>query len=134
MIFFVLSGFLVGGLLFKEHLTSGTVRLGRFLIRRGFKIYPLLWVSLALVVAVQTTQGISVPCESLLAEFLFFANYRPGVLGVTWSLAVEEHFYLLLPLLLLLVAGLRLRSPRPFARLPWAVAAMALVCLGLRAV
>src|SRR6185295_15310789 len=39
-LFFVLSGFLVSGLLFEEYERHGTLRVGRFLVRRGFKIYP----------------------------------------------------------------------------------------------
>ena len=39
-LFFVLSGFLVSGLLFNEYKKIGKVKIGRFLIRRGFKIYP----------------------------------------------------------------------------------------------
>src|SRR5215469_5547654 len=49
-VFFVLSGFLVSGLLFKEAKESGTVLLGRFLIRRGFKIYPAFWAMLAVTI------------------------------------------------------------------------------------
>ena len=45
-LFFVLSGFLVSGLLFREYKKTGTVRIGRFLIRRGFKIYPTFYIFL----------------------------------------------------------------------------------------
>ncbi len=43
-LFFVLSGFLIASLLFKEHKASGSIDLKRFLIRRGFKIYPAFWI------------------------------------------------------------------------------------------
>lgn len=43
-LFFVLSGFLVSGLLFKEYIKYGYLRPGRFLIRRGFKIYPVYYL------------------------------------------------------------------------------------------
>jgi peptidoglycan/LPS O-acetylase OafA/YrhL len=46
-LFFVLSGFLVSGLLFREYRARGTVSAGRFLVRRGFKIYPPFYVMLA---------------------------------------------------------------------------------------
>src|SRR5436189_6436623 len=42
-LFFVLSGFLVSGLLFREYLERGSVQIGRFLVRRAFKIYPAFW-------------------------------------------------------------------------------------------
>lgn len=45
-LFFVLSGFLVSGLLFREHRLHGDLRTGRFLIRRGFKIYPSFYIFL----------------------------------------------------------------------------------------
>ena len=47
-LFFVLSGFLVSGLIFKEYDTYGTFDPWRFLIRRGFKIYPTLYLFLGL--------------------------------------------------------------------------------------
>src|SRR6185503_20062984 len=43
-LFFVLSGFLVSGLLFKEYIKFGNIRVGLFLIRRGFKIYPIYYI------------------------------------------------------------------------------------------
>src|SRR4026209_1924186 len=43
-LFFVLSGFLVSGLIFREYKTTGDFDASRFLIRRGFKIYPAFWV------------------------------------------------------------------------------------------
>src|SRR5258706_12209135 len=45
-LFFVLSGFLVSGLLFQEFARNGNVAVSRFLIRRGFKIYPAFYVFL----------------------------------------------------------------------------------------
>src|SRR5215211_479046 len=50
-LFFVLSGFLVSGLLFAEYRKNGELRIGRFLIRRGFKIYPPFWVLMAVTLA-----------------------------------------------------------------------------------
>src|SRR6478672_2080696 len=46
-LFFVLSGFLVSGLLFDEYRKSGGIDFKRFLIRRGLKIYPAFWLMLA---------------------------------------------------------------------------------------
>ncbi|MEZ5384375.1 MAG: acyltransferase [Prosthecobacter sp.] len=95
-LFFVLSGFLVSGLLFREWEQTGTVKPGRFLIRRGFKIYPPFWVVLAFIVAVRIWKGHGVPLERLTGELLFLQNYVGRLSDPHWTLAVEEHFYLLL--------------------------------------
>ncbi|WP_395752808.1 acyltransferase family protein [Prosthecobacter sp.] len=95
-LFFVLSGFLVSGLLFKEWEQTGTVRPGRFLIRRGFKIYPAFWVALAFIVSVRIWKGHGVPVDRLIGELLFLQNYVGRLSDPHWTLAVEEHFYLLL--------------------------------------
>src|SRR5262249_876999 len=129
-LFFVLSGFLVSGLLFKEYKRHGDVRLGRFLVRRGFKIYPAFYVfllatSLAVLLGGQALDGLAFLCEAL-----FVQNYGPNLKDHTWSLAVEEHFYLLLCLFFWL--RLRRRHARPFAPLPALFLLVALACLGLR--
>lgn len=95
-IFFVLSGFLVSGLLFKEAKETGTVSVGRFLIRRGLKIYPAFWVMLAFTVGWMLWHHHSIPLTSLLSELFYFQNYGVFLCFHTWSLAVEEHFYFLL--------------------------------------
>jgi peptidoglycan/LPS O-acetylase OafA/YrhL len=101
-LFFVLSGFLVSGLLFREYQQKGTVSIGRFLIRRGLKIYPAFYFLLAVTVlqsvARKGTSAVSWPAVA--AECLFVQNYGPSILPHSWSLAVEEHFYLLCSLLI----------------------------------
>lgn len=104
-LFFVLSGFLVSGLLFREQRIHGRVRLGHFLIRRGLKIYPAFYVYLVAVVVYSLWAGYSIPPATLLSEALFVQNYGSRFLVHTWSLAVEEHFYLLLALAFSLAAG-----------------------------
>lgn len=101
-LFFVLSGFLVSGLLFREYQKHGDIHVGRFLIRRGFKIYPSYYVFLFVTFfALQGTN--SAPSRTQLWQHvLFVQNYaerQPGQWIHTWSLAVEEHFYILLGLL-----------------------------------
>ena len=100
-LFFVLSGFLITGLLFREHQRLGSVDVVRFWVRRGLRIYPAFYL-LVLVTwlayryyRVPRTSG-----DALLAEVLFVQNYFGGMWSHTWSLAVEEHFYLALPILL----------------------------------
>jgi peptidoglycan/LPS O-acetylase OafA/YrhL len=93
-LFFVLSGFLVSSLLFKEQIRTGSVDMWRFLIRRGFKIYPAFWCMLRFTLTVQNMQGTPPNTQTLLGELLFLQNYLGGIWPHTWSLAVEEHFYL----------------------------------------
>src|SRR6476469_9931494 len=94
-LFFVLSGFLVSGLLFRDYQQTGRIRAGRFLLRRGFKIYPPFWVFMLMTAAVF---GSRFPIGAYFIELGFVQNYRPTIWQHTWSLAVEEHFYLLLAL------------------------------------
>lgn len=103
-IFFILSGFLVGGLLMREWRTTRTIDARRFLIRRGFKIWPQYYVFLAVTLLTRHHTF-----HSLLGNFLNIQNYTTGGIPHTWSLAVEEHAYLLLTLALVLAARLRLR-------------------------
>lgn len=123
-LFFVLSGFLISGLLFSDIQQSGRVHLCRFLIRRGLKIYPAFYFFLLVTALLSSTirQG-----HHLLSEMLFMQSYVPRVWGHTWSLAVEEHFYLLLPLLLIILNRLRRLSLLPSIAL-----ALIVVCLILR--
>jgi peptidoglycan/LPS O-acetylase OafA/YrhL len=136
-LFFVLSGYLVSGLLFEEHKRVGHVSAGRFLARRGFKIYPpfyFLVVCSVLLATLVIPHG-QVRRAHLWAELLFVQNYFPGLWSHTWSLGVEEHFYLLLPLsLLALLVSTRGRGriADPFRRVPVIVVGVALACLALR--
>src|SRR5438270_7344794 len=72
-LFFVLSGFLVSGLLFSEYKQFGTVSPGRFLLRRGLKIYPAFYVFLA-GTACMPFLSHSRSKTGLLCESLFVTN------------------------------------------------------------
>ncbi len=129
-LFFVLSGFLVSSLLFKEHIRNGVVDVGRFLIRRGFKIYPAFWCMLTFTLIVQNVQGTPPSRPALLGELLFLQNYLGGIWPHTWSLAVEEHFYLGMAALFTMVLA---KNPKTnFAWIPFAFMVVALSCLTLR--
>ena len=137
-LFFVLSGFLVSGLLFEEHKRSGHLSVGRFLLRRGLKIYPPFYL-LILVTAGLSLLGWWQPFagRQLGAELVFVQNYSPGLWPHTWSLAVEEHFYLALPVLLLVLLRLSRtggNAADPFSRIPVVFLGVALACLTLRLV
>ena len=139
-LFFVLSGFLVSGLLFREYARYGDVRGGRFLLRRGLKIYPAFYVFLIATALITGTIG----TRRFAAEALFVQNYVPGLSDHTWSLAVEEHFYLLLTVLILALVGRSVAKRRgrshpsptntddPFAALVPIFIGVAIVALILR--
>ena len=95
-IFFVLSGFLVSGLIFREWKNHHTINLGRFIIRRFLKIYPSLWTLIfsTIIIPQKTSQPVYI--KSIVSELFLFQNYSPGIWYHTWSLAVEVHFYLIL--------------------------------------
>lgn len=133
-LFFVLSGYLIGGLLFDEERRHNRIRVGRFLVRRAFKIYPPFWVFLITTVILRVSSRVGVPRRSLLGEIFFLQNYVGGLCGHTWSLAVEEHFYLGLPLLLWILLRIRRESQDPFRIIPYLTLTLILVCLVLRVV
>lgn len=99
-LFFVLSGFLIGGLLFTELKEHGTLHVGRFLIRRIFKIWPGYFVLLLFLTTGLTIERWDLG-KSLLPNWFHLQNYLGTPRLHTWSLAVEEHFYIVLPFLLL---------------------------------
>lgn len=131
-LFFVLSGFFVSGLLFREHLKYGSLSFPRFFVRRGFKIYPSFYVMIATTVLVYHAVGRAIPPRRLWSELLYLQSYRFGLWDHTWSLAVEEHFYVLLPLTLILLLLGHSRSPDPFRAVPLITGVLAVGCLALR--
>ncbi len=129
-LFFVLSGFLVSGLLFREHKKRGTLSVGRFLTRRALKLYPAFYFFLAVSVAETYMRDAFWPAATL-SEAAFITNYYPPhIWSHTWSLAVEEHFYLALPILFWCLY--RANRVDPFRYLPAIFIALAITCLTLR--
>jgi peptidoglycan/LPS O-acetylase OafA/YrhL len=129
-LFFVLSGFLVSSLLFKEYKSSNEINLGRFLIGRAFKIYPSFWL-LVLFYGLFLFLVKRPPSFFQIAhEILFVQNYLPGFLGFTWSLAIEEHFYV--GLALLFAALRKLRKSKMFDSIPITFLLISVTCLVLR--
>ncbi|KIG07713.1 acyltransferase family protein [Caballeronia concitans] len=97
-LFFTLSGFLVGGLLLRQYAQEGRIDAGRFIVRRIFKIWPAYYALILFHVIVGRH-----PTDTFLVQNLtHMQNYFGSSVAQTWSLAVEEHFYLFLPLLLIL--------------------------------
>ncbi|PQV52453.1 acyltransferase [Paraburkholderia sp. BL21I4N1] len=103
-LFFTLSGFLVGGLLLRQYAETGHVDARRFIVRRIFRIWPAYYVLIAFHVLAGRH-----PWNTFLVQNLtHLQNYLGTSITQTWSLAVEEHFYLVLPALLLLFARWKL--------------------------
>ena len=139
-LFFVISGFLISGLLFNELETTGRLNWWRFWIRRGFKIWPSYLLLLLVLAVTSTTNYIDYQTpltviRSLGTHLLFLQNYistgNPN--GPTWSLAIEEYFYILLPIVLTGVVWLATRSSRNWSSyIPGLTLVVVLACLSLR--
>lgn len=116
-IFFVLSGFLITGLLLREERLTGKVDLAGFYIRRAFRILPLYWFVLATYVAMlQPASRIEkwAQMKAALPYFLTFNNDIPLILmpdrvgtifGLSWTLGIEEKFYFCWPLICFFLLG-----------------------------
>ena len=105
-LFFTLSGFLVGGLLLRQYAQTGSIDVRRFIVRRLFKIWPAYYVLILFHVLARRH-----PLDTFLWQNLVhLQNYYGTSIAQTWSLAVEEHFYLFLPALLLLLARWRMNA------------------------
>lgn len=111
--FFVLSGFLITSILLKEKELTNTISLRKFWIRRIFRIFPLYFAVLFLILLLSTLTGEvragAIP-EFLKYYFTFMGNFDRIVndvstvnsfigSGVLWSIGVEEQFYLIFPVL-----------------------------------
>jgi peptidoglycan/LPS O-acetylase OafA/YrhL len=127
-VFFVLSGFLITSLLCRELVRTATVRLGRFWAQRARRLLPALVITILGVAvyayAFRDSLDVSAVRGDALATLFYVANWHfilsdqgyfvqaaaPSPLLHTWSLAVEEQYYLVWPLVVLAVArwfGLR---------------------------
>lgn len=99
-LFFVLSGWLLGGQLFKEINRDGTIDIKRFWYRRWMRTLPAYYAVLALSV---TQRMLTVEdAEFPYLYFIFLQNYDPPLefFSISWSLCVEEQFYLIIAPLL----------------------------------
>ena len=132
-LFFVLSGFLISNLLFSEFRQTGSISLRSFYIRRALKLYPGFYLMLFSTFVFCIVYGWPVAPRAAIGELFFMQNYVGSLWGHTWSLAVEEHFYLILPVLLLFLAR-RSRGGQPFSQLPIVFVCVAVGCLAARIV
>lgn len=118
-VFFAISGFLITRLLFLEKKRKGGVSAKNFYIRRVLRLYPVLLFYLAFISGFAFLVGAQNDISEILAVLFYYVNYllnfkellgqEPTMqIGVLWSLAIEEHFYLIAPLFFIAVRG-RLR-------------------------
>lgn len=108
-VFFVISGFLITGLLLDELARAGHINLGRFYLRRTLRIFPPYYAFLLFVFVAAVMGNMTLSPHDLTHAETYTSNYysnRSWFVGHTWSLSVEEQFYLLWPAVLLL-AGTR---------------------------
>jgi peptidoglycan/LPS O-acetylase OafA/YrhL len=107
-LFFVLSGYLIGSQLLKPVREGRRISLLEFYRKRAYRILPVYWVVLALYVFWPLWR--EAPGMSPLWQFLtftenFFVDYSTNhAFSHVWSLCVEEHFYLLLPMIVILMS------------------------------
>ncbi len=113
-VFFFLSGYLITTLLRMEYEQSGGVSFRRFYLRRVYRILPPVYIVLTLVMALAYGGMLDhqIHRDAVLSQFAQLTNYYLVFVSedhflpdtvVTWSLAVEEHFYLLFPIALILL-------------------------------
>jgi peptidoglycan/LPS O-acetylase OafA/YrhL len=101
-VFFVISGFLITTLLLNEKKATGTISLGRFYYRRTMRIFPAYYVFLSCIFVLAMLNVIALEKSDYFYTLSYTFNLKGRQatwwVGHTWSLAVEEQFYLLWPL------------------------------------
>jgi peptidoglycan/LPS O-acetylase OafA/YrhL len=146
-VFFVISGFLITSLVTAEAHRTGRINLGHFWLRRARRLLPALLFMLVVIVAVSSIfarDALSLLASDLPAVLGYFTNWwlifhhvsyfqsigRPPLVLHLWSLAVEEQFYLVWPVIVLLVVGRQGRT----RRVGWVALAGAIASSALMAV
>ena len=107
-IFFVLSGFLITWLLLRENDQAGDVSLRNFYVRRTLRIFPAFYVFWAVSICAALLRRAQILWPEAWASFFYMGDYYAAlalgagagtstIMGITWSLGVEEKFYLIWP-------------------------------------
>jgi peptidoglycan/LPS O-acetylase OafA/YrhL len=105
-VFFVLSGFLITWLLLREAERTGAISLKAFYVRRTLRIFPAFYAFWIVCILVTQLRGVKIPWPETISSFFYMGDYYnalkspispPGIMGITWSLGVEEKFYLIWP-------------------------------------
>lgn len=119
-IFFVISGFLISGILLRQIDRDGKIRMWNFYSRRFFRLSPAYWLAILIYVLLNGPH-----LENIWTNLLYVNNFVPydqQAMNWTWTLAIEEQFYLLYPLLLVFV--MKFRNPE---RWLWALLGLSFV-------
>jgi peptidoglycan/LPS O-acetylase OafA/YrhL len=105
-VFFVISGFLITSLLMSEREMTGTISLKRFYLRRVLRIFPAFYAFILVVTIAVLWGAVHLTGRDFAYALTFGFNYsthHPWQLGHLWSLSIEEQFYLLWPLMLVVL-------------------------------
>ena len=126
-IFLVLSGFLITSRLCSESESTGRIHLGRFYLRRFFRLMPCAWYYLFFI-SILSLSARQLAGFGLVPSLFFFRNYSNTPLtnaltGHFWSLSLEEQFYMTWPLLLVWLGARRSQ---------WLAAAVSVLIAGYR--
>jgi peptidoglycan/LPS O-acetylase OafA/YrhL len=109
-LFFVLSGYLITALLLKEYAKTGSISLRRFYTRRMLRLYPALVAVVIVTFVLAEVDHIAHPIPDSAAALLYVTNFWRqfhqhgnyiSLVVNTWSLGIEEQFYLCLPVILI---------------------------------
>ena len=110
LMFFVLSGFLITWLLLRENDEFGSVSLRKFYLRRSLRIFPAFYCYAAVLFGVLIIRHTRIVWPQALAALFYVSNYYQAINGDpntgfshTWSLSIEEQFYVLWPMTFLLL-------------------------------
>jgi peptidoglycan/LPS O-acetylase OafA/YrhL len=106
-VFFVLSGYLITSLLLRERERHGRIHLGLFYLRRALRLWPALLAMLAACVVLHASWRAALVAGTYLTDVANALGKSEYPFGHTWSLGVEEQFYLVWPLALIVVARWR---------------------------
>jgi peptidoglycan/LPS O-acetylase OafA/YrhL len=107
-LFFSLSGFLITSLLLADWAQAGRISFGTFYLRRAMRLLPALLLMLAIIGPLMAATGHDW-LQATLSALLYYANWAQvisgqlPVIGHTWTLSIEEQFYIVWPALLLLM-------------------------------
>lgn len=117
-LFFALSGYLIGKIIWKNYSANGNYSFNlvtNFWKRRWWRTIPNYWLFLLIMIGFQYIRNSNIVSNDLIIKSVFFIqnfiSREEGFYSVSWSLCIEEWFYLLFPLMLLLLSFFKL-SPK----------------------
>ncbi|MFQ5654664.1 MAG: acyltransferase family protein [Planctomycetota bacterium] len=127
-IFFVLSGFLITRILVADRASGHPLR--HFFVRRFLRIFPIYYLLIGILLVLQPGAYLAW-CAAYLSNFAFVFDSLPNPMRHTWSLSVEEHFYLVWPLLIYAFPPQQSRRLALYGVIPLAVASAVITLIAL---